>query len=486
MIRLGFKLMVVSIVGITMLAFNGAWCDTVSGIVYHDNDISSRSHYFQAYDDADSPIPDMTVVLHGADTSKTTLTDAQGEFIFEGLEPGYYLLEIKDPTNHRCTSTNLARRVAEAIKIDGHLEILSIGDSISVEGAEYPFPQRLRDHLANITEVTLFNQAIGGSKSFDWLPGAQKAYFENRLLPYIEQADLVTITLGGNDLDFLVEGLEPPFTPEMILEMIITLLENPEIITGIMENVRTLVYEIHKLNQSCDVIYVIYPCFARSDHIRKYTGEALQPLAIAAMELGLRMLRNYQHETECLLLGDAFAYNGTDDITELLVDEVHPSAAGAQQYADLIFETIGGVIVGEERLGQSRMVGLYAPDAVHSPTPTSTPTSTPMPSRTPTPSATPTPTQTPMILLAGWWDSYVTSKHGGRLSLYALADLPLGFRIELYYQGLSTGVYLEYSSGELYVKDFGVLPGGLPPGEWLIELAVDGISRWPVLKVYLD
>jgi hypothetical protein len=70
----------------------------------------------------------------------------------------------------------------------------------------------------------------------EWLPGSEKGYFEKRLLPALGQTDVLTITMGGNDLDlYVADG--PPYDPIIILTKVF---ENPEPLLGLFDKILPL------------------------------------------------------------------------------------------------------------------------------------------------------------------------------------------------------------------------------------------------------
>ena len=86
--------------------------------------------------------------------------------------------------------------------VQGGERIVFIGDSLAVEAPpNYPelLPEALGDRAPGVTTINL---AEPGTTAADWSPGSP--LFAERLLPELASADLVVVTLGGNDLQ---EGL---------------------------------------------------------------------------------------------------------------------------------------------------------------------------------------------------------------------------------------------------------------------------------------
>lgn len=330
---------------------------TIDGLIYHDGDRSSQSHYLQSFDELDTPLAEVPVSLLGAAKTRQTTTDEQGKFTFSDIDPGYYFLDIR-PGDFDSTSNNHSRRSPEAIA-EGHLNIVSLGDSIGVFPPENPYPDRLTEHFSELTQVALNNIHVGGSRSWEWLPGDEKAYFENRLLPLLPDADLVTITITGNDLDIYIEGLEPPYD---MGEVLLNFFSHPEYMFEAFDRLTILLESIKEINDWCDVVFILYPNFANSSYIERYTGEALQPIIAWLVSWAVSLERDQAGLIDHIVLTDMHSYYRDAWLDDFLIDEVHPSAAGAQDYADQIFLALGGVIVKDEGSVPTRLVGFYDPE----------------------------------------------------------------------------------------------------------------------------
>jgi PKD repeat protein/photosystem II stability/assembly factor-like uncharacterized protein len=106
----------------------------------------------------------------------------------------------------------------------------------------------------------------------------------------------------------------------------------------------------------------------------------------------------------------------------------------------------------------------------------------------------------PRILLGGYWDSRLTVDEGGMLTILAYVSDPDGLQdiaaVELYYQGLGTGVLLndegrdgDWTPGDgLYMLELEI-PAGYGPLELLLEIvardqAGNESDPWPYLTVH--
>ncbi len=110
-------------------------------------------------------------------------------------------------------------------------------------------------------------------------------------------------------------------------------------------------------------------------------------------------------------------------------------------------------------------------------------------------------TSAPFIMLAGYYDTDITEEEGGTFKMIAYVYDPDGpqdvVKVEIYYQGMPTGVLL-YDDGQH--GDFGandqvwgfvaeVPPNTVPAGEYLLELkAFDAENNesdlWPYLTIH--
>jgi len=104
----------------------------------------------------------------------------------------------------------------------------------------------------------------------------------------------------------------------------------------------------------------------------------------------------------------------------------------------------------------------------------------------------------PTIWAAGWWDTNLSWDNGGSVTFMAIAPDPDIARIEIYYEGVGTGVYLvddgtqgDWTAGDdifmLVVSN--VAPYSVPSGTYFLSLAVtDNCGNagmvWPYLTVF--
>jgi lysophospholipase L1-like esterase len=328
----------------------------VDGVIYHDRDRSSLSEYVQAVGLLDARLPGIDVHLLNGQTEQHTVTALDGSFAFEQIEPGTYLIDLGIDASYETTSNNRSLRLPAAVR-QGEVHIVAIGDSVTSTGSEVLFCERLAHRISDMVPATFDNLAVHGSRSWDWLPGADRGYFEQRLAPVLPNADVLTMTLGANDLDFYVPPEGPPYDPFEILQRI---LEHSEYLLEALPNVVTLTQEILNRKPDCDIVYVIYWNVANSEVMAGILGE-LQPLGSDLLDMGLAILRSEMADLERILLADIAGRLEGTWIDPYLLDEKHPNDLGHQLHADVIFRALGGVVLPQDT-DVSRLFGLYAPD----------------------------------------------------------------------------------------------------------------------------
>ncbi len=337
----------------------GAGCvgAPVNGVVYEDTNQSSVSQYAQSIDPTDVRVPGIAISLLGADGEATAVSDGNGAFGFTPAADGTYLLSPDVDASVDSTSNNAPKRLPQAIR-EGRVHVVHFGDSLGVVGPGDHFPERLADHLSAIVPTTVENVAVGGSQTWDWLPGGSKGFFEHALAPRLADADVVTITLGGNDLDVYL-GNPPDYDPAHILQRF---LEHPEYLLEIYPNVATIVGAIRDANPTCDIVYVVYPNYANSTVMKGYTGD-LQPLAALAFGAALTLSRELVSDYPGVVVADMWGALGNAWLDPYLIDEVHLSSEGQRAFADEIFRALGGIDVIEGATVQRNFgfAGLVAP-----------------------------------------------------------------------------------------------------------------------------
>ncbi len=333
---------------------------SVTGVVYHDGNLSSQSLYKQSVDAHDALLPDVEADLLSAGEPLASWTGEDGRYLFADLAAGTYFLDPRMDA-YECTSSNRGKRTAQALR-EGLLTITSIGDSIGamMYPPQVPYPERLGALFEPLADVTVNNLHAAGSTSWQWLPGAEERYFEDRLLPVLPDSDVVTITLGGNDLAPYIEGMSPPYD---IMQILQNFFAHPEYLLDVTPRIEELIIAIQEARPDCDVVLILYPNFINSTTWQSYTG-ALQPLAAAGYEIIVSIQRSMFAGMDGVIIADTdLALEGVW-LDDYLADEVHPSEAGSQAYAETAFEALGGVVLTDEAAEAEIMHGFDAPDLV--------------------------------------------------------------------------------------------------------------------------
>jgi len=323
----------------------------ITGLVYVDEDESSLTHYIQEMDaGVDSPLAGSDVRLVGADLDQTLATCDDGSFAFSALADGPYVVHVTATEDRGCTSANCAPQFANAIA-SGEVTILTVGDSVPVvsPGGAPLFPQRVADMLAPLATVTNQNIAVGGTTTLDWLPG--EGLFENTLSPKLADADVVVVSLGGNDLQFFVQD---SMGSGDLLGAAATF---PGFIDGVLANGLTIIQEIQARAPHVDIVYCVYMNYLNTSEMQGLLGgfyDLAQGLLVGALD----SVRTQFSAVDGVVLADMSSALGDELLDNYLMDFVHLSDQGHEFYAREVFMALGGAIVGDEPLGLDRLFGV--------------------------------------------------------------------------------------------------------------------------------
>jgi lysophospholipase L1-like esterase len=323
--------------------------EVIGGQIYLDGDLSSDTYYAQGlFPKYDDPMVGVQVRLLGADSSALTTTCANGEFFFPGLTPGAYLVNVRFDGPKTCTSANWPQRFPEAAS-NGAATIVTIGDSIATVGKSPRFPARLAWMFRRIAKIDNRNVAVPGSKASSWLPGG--SLFEGKLAPELMDADVVIITIGGNDvLGFFGSAFG---NTGKILEKLDSLDGFIETLHG---NITAIATEIHTRAPHVDIVYCLYVNYAKTNYWSSKAGP-YKNLFIAAGHNALLKAREKLGDIPYLLIADIFGAVGDADPDDFLSDTVHLNPVGHKLYAEQLFLTLGGANVSAESLGLYRQYG---------------------------------------------------------------------------------------------------------------------------------
>ncbi|MGM0575121.1 MAG: SGNH/GDSL hydrolase family protein [Myxococcota bacterium] len=313
----------------------------VSGRFYVDRDESAESLYEQfGSTEHDEPLSGRGVALVGTGGEAATESCPDGRFSFGAVAEGTWLVVPDLAAEEACTTHNCPRRFSEAVS-EGAVKIVTIGDSVPHAGPHPHFPARLRTLVQPLAEAENVNVAVPGAVTDDWLPGSD--YFEDRFAPHAGDADVVVVSVGGNDLKNYMGDLTSKSSDEVfgLLEAF------PEYFEGVTGNIETILEEIRARAPEADIVYCIYPNYGNSETWQDMAGSfhAVIPGLVGST---FDDLRTAVAALDGVVIADIEASLGTDDVEPYLNDPLHMNDLGHQLYADRIFEALGGVVVGEE------------------------------------------------------------------------------------------------------------------------------------------
>lgn len=324
----------------------------IRGAVFRDEEAAATSRHAHPALDTVPGIGEVALKLRdgSGEPLRTRRSCASGAFALGGLAEGTYALELEAPS-HQPTTSNVPERFPEAVA-EGAVTVVTFGDSIPSYGPQPWFPARLADRLDPLAQVANVNVAEPGSWSEDWLPG--ETYFEERLEPELDHADVIVFSAGGNDLKGLVDRAQTD--PLAAAE------ELPERVDEVIANLEVIVEAIRERAPRVDLVYVVYPNYAystawneRTDGAGELVAEFIQP--------ELERLRQRMAE-QGVLLADMLGAIDEDAIDPLLFDELHLDEQGHRRYARELFEVLGGVrIAPDASIGLDRVFGLRASEA---------------------------------------------------------------------------------------------------------------------------
>ncbi len=230
-----------------------------------------------------------------------------------------------------------ARSAPKPPRLSGGERLVFFGDSLAIEGSpNYPelLPGLLGDKAPGIDTVNLSEP---GTTSADWRPGAP--LFEERLRPELREADWVVVTVGGNDLQEAVGGLDgiDALRSAGAAEATARLAASER---RIGRNLRAIFERIRQLDPGMRIAYVSYPDYSRAT----VWSEAGGTLGTIALRSGLSaMLRTAQAAGPDViidLLGPTS--NESVDVDALLADSEHLGPAGHEFYAEEVAAALSG------------------------------------------------------------------------------------------------------------------------------------------------
>jgi lysophospholipase L1-like esterase len=308
------------------------------------NDVSTYAGGFEP--GSDDPTEGVTAELLGLDAGSGTATScSDGQLGFADLEDGVYLVVPSFPEGV-CSQKNCPARLPIAIR-EGEVKIVTFGDSVPVVGDAPFFPERLADLMAPLATIDNQNVAVGGTVSDNWLPGTP--HFENRLAPHIDDADVILISLGGNDLlAFLQTKVNN--IQEILNNLEAVLEEVRQEIERVVENIFTTVAAIRERNPNVDIVYLLYADYSLATSNQLWSAVNGFVGAEVVHDV-LETARDGIPPDENVVLVDVFGATEGLPLDDYLFDALHFNDRGQTLYAEEIFQTLGGVLVGPSPLG---------------------------------------------------------------------------------------------------------------------------------------
>jgi hypothetical protein len=178
-------------------------------------------------------------------------------------------------------------------------------------------------------DVTTSNLAEPGTTTADWLPGTP--LFEERLRPALADADVVLVSVGGNDLQEALGGADG-------IEAGAGVLGSADAAYDAVDrsgrNLDRTFAAIRKANPDAAIVYVGYPDYSSSDAWRL----ALGTTGTLALGAGLNALRGAAEDAGPDALVDMTAQTGErkGGVDPLLADIEYLSPEGHAFYAERI------------------------------------------------------------------------------------------------------------------------------------------------------
>jgi len=317
----------------------------VHGRAYIDTDESDRSTYTGGPGEDDIPL-EPALLIHSSDNQEIDVeTCDDGSYRSEQLSSGTFFVQHQIPQGQRCTTSNCPGRFAQKIAEGETPIMLTFGDSIAVIGDAPIFPERVRTLFSGLTDIENRNVAVAGTTSRDWLPRGN--YFMSRLTPHLEDADLIVITIGGNDVLQYVGSIGIPNDIPAAVE------GAKNVVRQVVSNVGEILTAIRTVNPDADIAYCLYADYSQATGhpIWGLVGSFLGPDTVGEI---LRLAReSFPTDDEHLILIDMFGAAQGLPLHDYLYDQLHFNDLGQSLYAEEVFTTLGGVLVGESPLGET-------------------------------------------------------------------------------------------------------------------------------------
>jgi lysophospholipase L1-like esterase len=215
-------------------------------------------------------------------------------------------------------------REERAPVLRGGERIVFIGDSLALQ-APPSYPELLPAVLGERAPgVETINLAEPGTTAADWRPGSP--LFEQRLDPELGQADLIVVSLGGNDLE---AGIGAADGIDALSKASDRATAAFDAIDRFGRQLRRIHAEIRERAPDAGIVYVGYPDYAAATTWQQAAGAG----GTLALELGLDALFAAAAGAEPDLLVDMRAATERAGVDSLLADGEYLAPAGHELYA---------------------------------------------------------------------------------------------------------------------------------------------------------
>lgn len=217
--------------------------------------------------------------------------------------------------------------------LQGGDKVVVAGDSLALTGSSLPYPERLGAELG--AELDVVNLSEPGTTTRDWLP--KGALFDRELAPALEGADLLLLTLGGNDLESALgatsgpAGLGAAGSPEAGTRLLAEF-------KAISRRLGKIIAAARRENGELRVAYVSYPDYSRAEAFT----QGLNRLEVLAFRTGLERLSRSATRADPDVFVDLLTKTSEANVDRLLADPEHLGDAGHDLYAKTIVSVLGG------------------------------------------------------------------------------------------------------------------------------------------------
>lgn len=202
--------------------------------------------------------------------------------------------------------------------------VVVAGDSLGITGSSRPYPSLLAERIGAPLDV--INLSEPGTATADWLPGSE--LFENVLAPALDGADLLLLTLGGNDLERALGAASGPdaLAPAQSAEGAAAVAAE---LGRVSDRLQRIIGAARRRNPGLEVAYVSYPDYSGATVWR----ERLGGVGLLAFRTALGTLLDGARRAGPDATVDLLAATDGRDLDALLLDAEHLNDAGHRLYA---------------------------------------------------------------------------------------------------------------------------------------------------------